>query len=141
VIIQTPTPPILGTGFEGSVAAAASHLFEFSGGTATDDDGDDDDGIDRVKGDTDDDDDNDNDNNNNNNNKVLPPSCTLGAPLLTRDDESTKVPGVFLVGPVPPWCRCPFLFVLCTHSVNALPLWRMPCDLWKVRPRYSSCLR
>ena len=25
--------------------------------------------------------------------------CCAGAPLLTRNDESTKVPGVFLVGP------------------------------------------
>ena len=25
--------------------------------------------------------------------------CLAGAPLLTADDESTKVPGVFLVGP------------------------------------------
>jgi len=104
VIIQTPTPPILGTGFEGSVAAAASHLFECSGGSASDGDGDDD-GIDRVHGDTDDDDNNNSNDetspthDNDNNNNEVPPSCSLGAPLLTRDDEFTKVPGVFLVGP------------------------------------------
>ena len=29
-MIHTPNPPVLFTGFEGSVAAAASHLFEFA---------------------------------------------------------------------------------------------------------------
>ena len=29
-VIHTPNPPVLCTGFEGSVAAAASHLFEFA---------------------------------------------------------------------------------------------------------------
>ena len=54
---------MLCTGFEGSVASAARHLFKLA------------DESDAAKG------------------------CLAGAPLLTADDESTKVPGVFLVGP------------------------------------------
>ena len=63
LVLHTPNPPILCTGFEGSVAAAAGHLFEFADSNG------------KNKG------------------------CLDGAPLLTEDDESTKVPGVFLVGP------------------------------------------
>ena len=61
--MHTTQPPILATGFEGSVRSSASHLFNFAGAS------------DEAKG------------------------CLAGAPLLTATDESTKVPGVFLVGP------------------------------------------
>ena len=63
VVVHSSQPPILCTGFEGSVASAARHLFDLA------------DESDEAKG------------------------CLAGAPLLTDDDESTKVPGVFLVGP------------------------------------------
>jgi putative flavoprotein involved in K+ transport len=53
---------VLCTGFVGSVAAAATHLFEFA------------DDQHPRKG------------------------CLGSAPLLTEDDESTKTPGIFLVG-------------------------------------------
>ena len=61
LMVHTPQPPLLCTGFEGSVAAAARHLFDLAG--------------EEGKG------------------------CLAGAPLLTANDESTKTPGVFLVGP------------------------------------------
>ena len=63
LVQHTAQPPVLCTGFEGSVAAAARHLFNLA------------DASDEAKG------------------------CLAGAPLLTAHDESTKVPGVFLVGP------------------------------------------
>ena len=63
LVLHTAQPPVLCTGFEGSVAFAARHLFDLA------------DESDAAKG------------------------CLAGAPLLTADDESTKVPGVFLVGP------------------------------------------
>lgn len=63
LFLKSPNRPILATGFEGSVRAAASHLFSFA-----DDDH-------PHKG------------------------CLGNAPLLTEDDQSTKVPGLFLVGP------------------------------------------
>ena len=63
LVVHTPQPPVLATGFQGSVAAAASHLFDMASAS------------DEAKG------------------------CLAGAPMLTADDESTKVPGVFLVGP------------------------------------------
>jgi putative flavoprotein involved in K+ transport len=63
LVVHTTNPPVLCTGFEGSVASAASHLFDLAGES------------DGAKG------------------------CLAGAPLLTMEDESTKVPGVFLVGP------------------------------------------
>ena len=61
LVVHTPQPPVLCTGFQGSVASAAGHLFQLAD--------------DSVKG------------------------CLAGAPLLTPHDESTKVPGCFLVGP------------------------------------------
>ncbi|EGB03699.1 hypothetical protein AURANDRAFT_33640 [Aureococcus anophagefferens] len=61
LVVHTAHPPVLATGFEGSVAAAARDLFDLA-----DEDG---------------------------------GGCLAGAPLLTAEDESTKVPGVFLVGP------------------------------------------
>lgn len=63
LVVHTAQPPILCNGFEGSVASAASHLFNLA------------DESDEAKG------------------------CLAGAPLLTAEDESTKVPGIFLVGP------------------------------------------
>jgi hypothetical protein len=64
VVIRSEHPPILCTGFEGSVAARASHLFSFPAP-----------------------------------NSSRPSSCVGDGPILTRNDESTRVPGVFLVGP------------------------------------------
>ena len=64
LVVHTPQPPILCTGFQGSVASAASNLFHLADET------------DEAEG-----------------------GCLCRAPLLTQDDESTKVPGVFLVGP------------------------------------------
>ena len=63
LVVHTQQPPVLCTGFVGSVAAAASHLFNLA------------DESDKAKG------------------------CLAGAPMLSEVDESTKVPGVFLVGP------------------------------------------
>jgi hypothetical protein len=37
--------------------------------------------------------------------------CCAGAPMLTRNDESTKVPGVFLVGPSVTQGNSSFCFV------------------------------
>ena len=63
LVVHTAQPPILCTGFEGSVACVARNLFDLA------------DSSEEAKG------------------------CLAGAPLLTDEDESTKVPGVFLVGP------------------------------------------
>jgi putative flavoprotein involved in K+ transport len=73
--VHTSQPPVLCTGFKGSVASAASHLFNLA------------DESDEAKG------------------------CLTGAPLLTVDDESTKVPGVFLVGPTVRHGELSFCFV------------------------------
>ena len=75
VFLHTQHPPVLCTGFEGSVAASASHLFEFADSSKT------------KKG------------------------CLNGAPLLTENDESTKIPGVFLVGPTVSHGTLSFCFV------------------------------
>ena len=75
VIVHTSQPPVLCTGFEGSVAAVAAHLFSLAGES------------DEAKG------------------------CLAGAPLLTDNDESTKVPGVFLVGPTVRHGEYSFCFV------------------------------
>ena len=74
LVIQTDHPPILATGFEGSVKAQASNLFDFPDP----------------------------------NNKK---GCIGDGPLLTRNDESTKVPGVFLVGPSVTHGELSFCFV------------------------------
>ena len=65
LIVHTPHPPVLCTGFEGSVAAAARHLFRLA--DASD--------------------------------PMAAKGCLAGAPMLSEVDESTKVPGIFLVGP------------------------------------------
>lgn len=66
--LRTPQPPLLCTGFAGSVAASAAvrDLFEW-GQSQSDGDGE--------------------------------GGCSLGSPRLTEQDESTKTPGLFLVGP------------------------------------------
>jgi len=76
LVLHTPNPPVLCTGFEGSVAAAAGHLFEFAES-----------GNKEHKG------------------------CLDGAPLLTENDESTIVQGVFLVGPTVSHGSLSFCFV------------------------------
>ena len=55
LVVHTAQPPVLCTGFEGSVASSARHLFNLAGDSN------------EAKG------------------------CLAGAPLLTADDESTKV--------------------------------------------------
>lgn len=76
LVLQTPNPPILCTGFEGSVAAEADNLFNFPSPADQ-----------QAKG------------------------CIGEGPLLTRRDESTKVPGVFLVGPSVTHGELSFCFV------------------------------
>ena len=66
LVVHTEQPPVLCTGFEGSVASVAStarELFEFAREEE------------EARG------------------------CLCGAAMLTDEDESTKVPGVFLAGP------------------------------------------
>jgi hypothetical protein len=75
LVMHTAQPPVLCTGFEGSVAGVASDLFSFAGES------------DEAKG------------------------CLRGAALLTEEDESTKVPGVFLVGPSVSHGQLSFCFV------------------------------
>mmetsp|Transcript_29473 Transcript_29473/g.78293 ORF Transcript_29473/g.78293 Transcript_29473/m.78293 type:complete len:496 (+) Transcript_29473:121-1608(+) len=75
LVVHTAQPPVLCTGFEGSVASAARHLFNLA------------DESDEAKG------------------------CLAGAPLLTADDESTKVPGVFLAGPTVRHGELSFCFI------------------------------
>jgi len=72
LVVYTGNPPILATGgFIGSVRASAFHLFDFA-----DEDDDDDLATKKKKS-----------------------ACLKGAPLLTDMGESTKVSGVYLVGP------------------------------------------
>ena len=73
LVVHTPQPPVLCTGFEGSVAASARDLFHLADESA--------------------------------------PGCLAGAPLLTENDESTKVPGVFLVGPTVRHGELSFCFI------------------------------
>ena len=74
-VFRTNEPPILCTGFEGSVAVQASHLFAFPDPTAD------------------------------------KKACIGNGPLLTREDESTTVKGVFLVGPAVTHGELSFCFV------------------------------
>eukprot|EP00746_Dinoflagellata_sp_MGD_P090843 gnl/MRDRNA2_/MRDRNA2_35912_c0_seq2.p1 gnl/MRDRNA2_/MRDRNA2_35912_c0~~gnl/MRDRNA2_/MRDRNA2_35912_c0_seq2.p1 ORF type:complete len:660 (+),score=110.09 gnl/MRDRNA2_/MRDRNA2_35912_c0_seq2:92-2071(+) len=71
-VIRTTSPPILGIGFEGSVAKLVANLFEW--GDPTDEHADET----QVKS---------------------ADNCAAGSPLLTDEDESTKTEGLFLVGP------------------------------------------
>ena len=88
LVLETPQAPLLCTGFEGSVAAVAGNLFDFATGNekkevqST-----------SVQGR------NHGHEHNNNGAEKEGSGCLSGAPLLTEHDESTKVPGVFLVGP------------------------------------------
>jgi thioredoxin reductase len=75
VTLHTKQPPILCNGFVGSVAAQASHLFEFPDP------------------------------------ELAQKGCIGNGPLLTLNDESTKVPGVFLVGPSVTHGELSFCFV------------------------------
>ena len=75
LVVHTTQPPVLCTGFEGSVACSAPHLFDLAEDS------------DEAKG------------------------CLAGAPLLTDEDESTKVPGVFLVGPTVSHGELSFCFI------------------------------
>jgi len=47
----------------------------------------------------------------NENGKNASKGCIAGAPLLTKKDESTKVPGVFLVGPAVSHGSLSFCFI------------------------------
>ena len=93
----TPQAPLLCTGFEGSVRAAASHLFKFAGDEDADDEevgkGDDAGEVDEAKEDL------GRRHDRRLDRKHGDGGCLAGAPLLTEHDESAKVPGVFLVGP------------------------------------------
>jgi len=76
LVMHTAQPPVLCTGFQGSlVAGAARDLFDFAEES------------DEADG------------------------CLRGAALLTQEDESTKVPGVFLVGPAVSHGQLSFCFV------------------------------
>lgn len=74
-VLHSEQAPVLCTGFEGSVAAQARHLFAFP-----------------EKG-------------------KEQKGCIGNGPLLTINDESTKVPGVFLVGPSVTHGQLSFCFV------------------------------
>ena len=87
--LQTPQQPLLCVGFEGSVAlGVAKDLFEWSSskkqGAAQDGEGK------EVKASS---------------------GCADGAPLLNEFDESTKTPGLFLVGPAVRHDKLSFCFV------------------------------
>ena len=73
LVVHTAHPPVLCTGFEGSVAAIGRDLFDLADDSGT--------------------------------------GCIAGAPLLTAEDESTKTPGVFLVGPTVGQGELSFCFV------------------------------
>lgn len=72
MVVRTPQRPVLCTGFEGSAAVQASHLFDFPA---------------EAKG------------------------CLGNGPVLTRNDESTRVRGVYLVGPSVVHGQLSFCFV------------------------------
>lgn len=113
IVLHTPNPPVLCTGFVGSVAAAASHLFDFSeGGEDEKDD------IEMQKYVSDDDEmeveeygDGNKEGEESGKKKKKKVGCLEGAPLLTDCDESTKIPGVFLVGPAVSHGSLSFCFV------------------------------
>eukprot|EP00966_Prymnesium_polylepis_P201946 4678784-Prymnesium_polylepis.1 len=75
LVVHTPQPPVLCTGFQGSIRSSARDLFNLA------------DESDEAKG------------------------CLAGAPMLSADDESTKVPGVFLVGPTVRHAELSFCFI------------------------------
>merc|ERR1712194_641049 len=108
VVFQTPNPPILCTGFVGSVAAAASHLFDFANNDTKDNDTNEDDTKENDVIDNEEDMETESDEHKHDR---KPKGCLEGAPLLTGSDESTKVPGVFLVGPTVSHGTLSFCFV------------------------------
>jgi len=88
--LRTPQPPLLCTGFGGSIAlGVVKELFEWD--RAKKEDGKKDNG---EAADANDEDCEDNDGEKGGNG-----GCAEGSPLLTLHDESTKTPGLFLVGP------------------------------------------
>jgi len=122
LVLHTPNPPVLCIGFEGSVAAAASHLFYFNDGDAAEDD--DQDEMEEEEENeneqemTDEEQEPDEENDSDEemeeeegNGDSAPKGCLAGAPLLTDEDESTRVPGVFLVGPAVSHGSLSFCFV------------------------------
>lgn len=108
--LHTPQPPILCTGFEGSVRASASHLFAFH------DDVEEEEPEEEAKAKDDDD---DGHHHHHHNHEHEHKGCLQGAPKLTKNDESTKVPGVFLVGPA------------VSHGQHSL------CFIYKFRQRFG----
>jgi len=100
LVLHTPNPPMLCTGFEGSVAAAASHLFDFAeNGAAADGVEDEDDLLDEplieeMEMGGSDDEIEQGDEMEMGDDEHTPKKakgCLEGLPLLTDDDESTKV--------------------------------------------------
>ena len=100
--LQTPQPPVLCVGFEGSVAlGVARDLFEWSsskqktqGASSTDGEG----GevpVKEAEGEG----------------EASGGGCADGSPLLNEYDESTKTPGLFLVGPAVRHGKLSFCFV------------------------------
>jgi hypothetical protein len=108
IVLHTNHPPILCTGFEGSVAASAGHLFDFNNAGKDEDDDDDDDH--KMDGD-DDHHHHHHGDHHHHHHHAKKGGCLDGAPLLTENDESTKVPGVFLVGPTVSHGKHSFCFV------------------------------
>lgn len=131
VVFRTPNPPIMGTGFFGSVASQASYLFDFATGepgeenamesefddseTDNDDEESDNDSFDDDEEEEEEDEESDGDAEASGANgppkKKKKEGCLRGFPKLTMDDESTKVPGVFLVGPTVSHGQSTFCFV------------------------------
>ena len=98
LVLRTPNRPILATGFEGSVKVAASHLFDSAPASSSEKNNSSED-TDTDSNNEDEDDDDDDDAEQQPTSANGKKGCLDGAPLLTKHDESTKVPGVFLVGP------------------------------------------
>ena len=102
VSLKTPQPPVLCAGFLGSVKqGAVKDLFDWVAPDADDEPADDDED-DKPEFDLADADEGD----------AKPASgCAAGSPLLNEVDESTKVPGLFLVGPAVRHGKLSFCFV------------------------------
>ncbi len=103
-VLHTKQPPILCTGFDGSVAARASHLFEFADSDDNEVGSDDTTDEESESGD-------ELEHNGHTHTNQKKGGCLAGAPLLTENDESTIVPGVFLVGPTVSHGKLSFCFV------------------------------
>ena len=93
LVLETPVPPLLCAGFAGSVKlGVVKDLFEW-GDPADASDDDDDEASDAKMADDDENDDDDE------KDEKKGGGCMEGSPLLNEFDESTKAPGLFLVGP------------------------------------------